>query len=249
MSQDSVQPLKINRGPLSVQAQEYLLDLIQNGTYAPGDQLPSEHRLSAKLGISRATLREALLNLQQEGIVLRKHGVGTFVSPSYGHRLESGIERLESILELAARQGLRVRFSALQVEPRLADRDLADKLEIDQGTLLTRVSRVIVVGKRPVAYMVDVVPALVLAPEDVDDTFNGSVLDLLRLKHDLLIAQAVADIVAINADDLLARKLGIPPDQAVMLLEEILYREDGRPVEHSCNFFVPEFFRFHVVRR
>ena len=66
----------------------------------PGEQLPAEVYLATQLGISRPTLREALLSLEREGFVVRKHGVGTFVTPGYGRRLESGLECLESVLEM-----------------------------------------------------------------------------------------------------------------------------------------------------
>jgi GntR family transcriptional regulator len=249
MSNDSVQPLRTNRVPLSAQAEEYLLSLIENGVYQPGEQLPSEADLAAQLGISRPTLREALRNLEQDGLILRKHGVGTFVAPGYEQRLESGLERLESVLELAARQGLDVTCAALQVEQEPAGADLGAKLCVDPRTLLTDIRRAIVVGRVPVAYMIDLVLPSALSPADVDDCFNGSVLDLLRQKPDLQIGHGVADIVAVDADRFLTENLKVEPGQAVLLMEEIIYDVEGNPVEFSRNYFVPEFFQFRVVRR
>lgn len=249
MTDDVVRPLKTNRLSLSSQAQQYLLGLFEDGSFQPGAQLPSEADLAAQLGISRPTLREALLNLEQEGVVLRKHGVGTFVSPGYGRQLQSGLEHLDSILELAARQGMQLGFDALEIQEEPADADLADRLQLPAGTLLTSIRRVIVVEQTPVAYMMDVVPSAILSPADVDDTFNGSVLDLLRQLPGMQASQAVADIVALGADAFLAGKLELEPGQAVLQLEELLLDETGTPVEFSRNYFVPEFFRFHVVRR
>ena len=249
MTDDVVRPLKTNRLSLSSQAQQYLLGLIQDGTLQPAAQLPSEADLATQLGISRPTLREALLNLEQEGIILRKHGVGTFVSPGYGRQLQSGLEHLDSILELAARQGMQLGFDALEIQEEPAGADLAGRLELPAGTLLTSIRRVIVVEQTPVAYMVDVVPSGILSPADVDDTFNGSVLDLLRQLPDLQVSQAVANIVSLCADSYLAGKLELEPGQAVLHLEELLLDDAGTPVEFSRNYFVPEFFRFHVVRR
>ncbi len=244
-----MQPLKTNRIPLALQAQQYLLSLIENGTFQPGEQLSSEADLAAQLGISRPTLREALLNLEREGIIVRKHGVGTFVAPGYGRQLESGLERLESILELTTRRGLQVTVDDLQVQKEPAEPELASKLQVAPGTLLTSVRRVIVVDGTPVVYMLDVAPLHILSPADVDERFNGSVLDLLRQKPDVQIAQAVADIVAINADSFLAGKLEVEPQQALLLLEETLFNQEGTAVEFSRNYFIPDFFRFHVVRR
>jgi GntR family transcriptional regulator len=249
MTDDVLQPLKTNRVRLSVQAQQYLLDLIEDGTYEPGVQLPSENELATQLGISRPTLREALRNLEQEGAVVRKHGVGTFIAPGYAHRLEGGLERLESILELAGRQGLQPEVEALEIEEEPANRELAEKLQLAPGTRVTHVQRVIVVDKTPVAYMSDIVPSSVLAPVEIDDAFNGSVLDLLRQKQDLQMGQAVADIVALSADAVLAKKLKVKAGQAILLMEEVVFDWQGVPVDSSRNYFIPEFFRFHVVRR
>ena len=243
-----MRPLKVNRLPLSLQAQQYLRHAIENGTYQPGEQLPSEANLAAELGISRGTLREALLNLEREGFTLRKHGVGTFVAPGCEHRLESGLERLESILELAARRGLQTKFDALQVREEPADAELADRLQATPGTLVTSVRRVIVVDKAPVAYMRDVVLSSILPSVAVDESFNGSVLDLLKHRREQPIAQAMADIVALNAGTSLAGKLGVEPGRAVLLIEETLFDKRGMSIGFSENYFVPDFFRFRVVR-
>ena len=243
-----MQRLKINGTPLHLQSRQHLLCLIEDGTYQPGEQLPSEANLAAQFGISRPTLREALLHLEQEGFIVRKHGVGTFVA-GYGHRLESGLERLESILELAARQGMQVGFADLQVQEEPASSELAGELQVTPGTSLTSIRRVIVVDKVPVAYMLDVAPSSILSPADVDKTFRGSVLDLLRQKQEIQVAQAVANIVAVNAGAFLAEKLTIEPGQAVLLLEETLFDQQGDVIEFSRNYFSPDFFRFHVVRR
>lgn len=248
MTDDSVQPLRSNRLPLSSQAQVYLRDLIEGGTYQPGGQLPSENELAIQLGISRPTLREALRNLEQQGIIVRRHGVGTFVLPA-AERLESGLERLESIHQLAGRQGLHIGVRDLQVRQVPAAREMAATLEVTPGTLLTCVTRVIAADDVPIAYLYDVAAASMLSPADVSDTFDGSVLDLLRNKGGIQISQAAANIIAVNADADLARKLVLKPRQAVLLLEETLHDDKGRVIEYSRNYFNPDFFRFRVIRR
>ncbi len=167
----------------------------------------------------------------------------------YGHRLESGLERLESILELTARQGLDVGFSDLQVAEERAEQEVADALQVAVGTPLTTVRRVIMVDGTPVAYMCDVAPSSILSPVDLKESFDGSVLDLLRQRPDLHIARAVANIVAVNAVGELANRLQVEAQQALLLLEETLFSEEGMPVEFSQNYFIPEYFQFHVVRR
>jgi GntR family transcriptional regulator len=247
MTDTTLQSLKTGR--LSTQAEQYLVRLIEGGTFDPGDRLPSEHELAAQLGISRATLREALQNLEQQGVVVRRHGVGTFVARSYTHLLDSGLERLESILELAARRGLPLGLDALEVRQKPADATIAEKLLIPHGSPVTSVERIIRADETPVAYMMDVTPASVLSPEEIGESFAGSVLDLLRQRPDLNVSQAVAVLVACSADRNLARRLEVRRGEAILLIEEVLFNDVGQPVEFSCNYFLPAFFRFHVVRR
>jgi GntR family transcriptional regulator len=241
--------LKLDRRPLHIQAQQHLLKLVEDGAYQPGQQLPSESNLAAQLGISRPTLREALFNLEQEGVIVRKHGVGTFVAPAYGDRLASGLERLESILALADRQGMPTQMLRLSVEETLADDRLADRLGLVPSTPLTRVRRTIAVDGRSAAYLVDFVPAAILPPESLGESFNGSVLDLLVRRNGIRIHEALAEITAINADGLLAEHLEIDPGQAVLLLSETLFTEELTPIEFSRNYFLPDSFDFHILRR
>jgi GntR family transcriptional regulator len=231
------------------QAEQRLLELIERGTYAPGEQIPSEVDLAAQFGISRPTLREALLHLEQAGAIVRKHGVGTFVASAYGLRLESGLERLESVFQMTARQGMEAHIEGLACDQEPAEPAVAERLAIPPGTPLTTVRRTIVVDGRPAAYMLDLAPPDILSPQDIGESFSGSVLDVLRQRPDLHVSQAVADIVPVDADALLAERLSIRPGQAILLLEEVLLAEGGIPIEFSRNYFVPSMFRFHVLRR
>ena len=244
-----MQRLKINRTPLHLQARQHLLSLIEDGAYGPGEQLPSEIDLAAQLGISRPTLREALLNLEQEGVIVRRHGVGTFVAADRNSPLDTGLERLESVLALAAHLGVTTHVRGLSVEQVSADEKLAEKLDSPPGTPLTRVQRTIVVKHRPAAYLVDYSPADVLPSEAIDATFNGSILDLLKEQPGVHVREAVAEITAINADAWLAEQLEIESGQALLLLTETLFADDSTPIEFSRNYFLPDLFRFHVLRR
>lgn len=241
--------LRIDRRPLHIQAQRHLLKLIQEGTYDPGEQLPSESNLAAQLGISRPTLREALFNLEQEGVIVRKHGVGTFVAPAYGERLTSGLERLDSVLAMAERQGMSTRILRLSVEEVQADDQVAAKLNLAPNARVSCVRRTIVVDGESAAYLVDFALTEVLPVEAVDRSFDGSVLDLLMRRPSIRIWEAVAEITAVNAGADLAGHLEIPPGTALLLLCEAVLTDEFVPVAFSRNYFLPDFFDFHVRRR
>ena len=239
--------LQLDRKPLYAQAYDRLLALIEEGELQPGDQLPAETQLAEQMGISRATLREALRLLEEEGVIVRRQGVGTFVAAN--RHLESGLERLESVLALAARQELETRIEDLSVEQITANHALADRLQADPGIPLTRVRRTVLVQSEPVAYLEDFILTRWLPRESIGSDFAGSVLDLLRLEHPDLIQEALADITAVNVGHSIAGRLGISTGLALLLLEETLFDASGDPVGFSRNYFVPDRFRFHVVRQ
>ena len=86
---------------------------------APGERLPSEPALARDLGVSRATLREAMRTFETQGLIRRRQGSGTYVSHPSGV-IDSGLEVLESIESMAERIHLAVRLGELKVDRRAA---------------------------------------------------------------------------------------------------------------------------------
>ena len=117
-------------------------------------RLPTEPVLAKNLGVSRATLREAMRSFETQGLIRRKQGVGTFVIGEVPV-LDSGLEVLESIETLAGRIGLSVSTGSLKIENKSVEEECAEELEIPIGSMITQISRVILTDDRPVAYLVE----------------------------------------------------------------------------------------------
>lgn len=232
--------------PLYLQAEETLVHFL--ASTKAGEQLPSEPELAQKLGVSRSTLREALRALKDKGLIVRRRGVGTFVQ-SRPPLIPSGLETLESLDMVADQLGMVVSTTQVQIEEQPASPELAEKLLLTPGALVTSVRRVKMAGEQPVAYMEDMVPVTVASAEELRSEFQDSVLDYLRKRAKPQPDHARADIRALPADGELAERLAQPPGTALLLLEEVLYSEEGEPIDFSRNYFVPGYFDFHVIRR
>lgn len=241
--------LRLDNRPLYIRAEEALTALLESNAYQPGDQLPPEPELAQQLGISRSTLREAMRTFEERGLITRRQGVGTFVSQSSPLIIESGLETLESVDTLVRRRGMVIQTRDLQIEEKPATRDLAYALEVAEGSLLTIVTRTQVAAGQPVAYMVDALPTSIVSAEGMRVGFQGSVFDYLLERSDLTLAHARADILPICADEHQSARLDLEPGTVLLLLEETLYLITGEIIGFSRNYFVPEFFKFHVVRR
>ncbi len=224
-------------------------ELIQMIESLPAEsQLPSEPYLARQLGVSRATLREAMRAIEGQGLIRRRQGVGTFVVGKIPV-IESGLEVLESIETLAQRIGLKVRMGELSVEQHKAEATEAAALGLPLGTLLTRVERVIYTENTPIAYLVDILPADVLDKADLNSSFTGSVLDLLLRRGVPELAHSRTEIRATGATPEVARALQVQRDDVLLHFIAYLYAKTGKVVDYSHSYFLPGYFRFHVVRR
>jgi GntR family transcriptional regulator len=226
--------------------QTELAEMINN--LPPETRLPSEPTLAKQMGVSRATLREAMRSFEGQGMIRRRQGVGTFVAAKVPV-IETGLEVLESIGTIAQRSGLSVRMGKLQTEQITADQELAEHLNLQAGTDLTRVARIIYTDERPIAYLVDTLPIDILSTGELQSDFTGSVLDLLLGRGAPKLIQSKTDIKAIGATPEVARALQIQRDDVLLLLSAQLFTEDSRVIDFSISYFLPGYFRFHVVRR
>ena len=211
-------------------------------------RLPSEPHLAKQLGVSRATLREAMRSFEGQGMIRRRQGVGTFVVAKVPV-LDTGLEVLESIETIAQRSGLTVRMGELQARQVTADEGIAAELNLKVGADLTRVSRIIFTDQRPIAYLEDTLPMDILGVNELQSGFTGSVLDLLLRRGDPKLTQSRTEIKAIGATSEVARALQIQRDDVLLHFAAQLYSEDSRVVDYSNSYFLPGYFRFHVVRR
>ncbi len=209
--------------------------------------MPSEPQLAKTLGVSRATLREAMRTFETQGLIRRRQGAGTFVVGQV-QVLDSGLEVLESLETMARRLDLEVTVSGLQIEKLYADQELADGLKMPLASRLISVQRVIRADERPVAYLVDTLPEEFLNPEELPADFNGSVLDLLIARDTpLTISRAAISATGATAD--VARALEIQRDDVLLKFTSQLYIADGSVVDYSVSNFIPGYFNFHVIRR
>lgn len=213
-----------------------------------GKRLPSEPALSKQLGVSRATLREAMRIFETQGVIRRRQGSGTYVNRP-PQVIESGLEVLESIQTIAQRSGLSVHSGALRVDQRSATEEERLALDLPADTQVLSVARVILAEQRAAAYLIDVLPLDILNEEDLEKDFSGSVLDLLQERQSKTRLTSRTDISATTATPTVARALGIQRGDVLLTFTADLFTAEGRTIDHSRSYFLPGYFRFHVVRR
>jgi len=214
----------------------------------PGEKLMSEPKLARRLGVSRATLREAMRTFETQGIIYRKQGSGTYVLPA-SQVIETGLEVLESIETLAQRSGFEVSMGMMKINHHPCDDREAAALGIPKGEEVMQVSRLIEAEERPVAYLIDTLIKGIILPEELENGFTGSVLDLILRKGTPSLSSSRCEINAVTASVDIAKAFGIQRGDVLLCFTAWLYTTSGQIIDYSYSYFLPGFFRFHVVRR
>src|SRR5215211_7181512 len=119
---------KSERKTLTDIAEQELRQAIVNGSFQPGSQLPTEAELCEALAVSRTVVREALRVLEDEGLVMRRHGIGTFVR---NHPILKNLNFNYGITEMIKSAGLKSGTSHLALIKEIADKQKAESLRVD----------------------------------------------------------------------------------------------------------------------
>ena len=212
-----------------------------------GGRLPAEPELAKQLGVSRATLREAMRMLESQGMIRRRQGAGTFI---VGQKpaSESGLEVLESPDRFVQRSGVKIGIGNVVVSRIPADELHAVILGVPIKRSLLQIGRIVRSDAQPVAYLVDTIAEDVLRADELTANFDGSVFDFLVQRGDPL-TESRNEISAVAASEEIAKILEIQPGVPLLQCSEKLYGGATKVIDYSLGYFVPDYFKFHVMRR
>lgn len=226
--------------PLYQQVASAIDAAIAEGRLAPGEFIEHEVPLAARLGISRPTARQALQDLVDRGRLVRKRGVGTQVAPPRIHR---PVE-LTSLFGDLVRGGRKPSTTLLVREEITADTELADVLEVPEGTPVVHIRRLRMADDEPLAVMTNYVPASIAPSEE--ELATGGLYDGLRA-HGAVPKVARQRIGARSATAAEARMLDEPPRAALLTMERIAYDETGRVIELGRHIYRASRYEFDTT--
>jgi len=234
--------------PLYFQLKELLRKLIMDGSWTLGDAIPTERELCDIFGVSRTTIRQAVSELVNEGLLYRSQGRGTFVAKQ--KLKERFIQQNIGFYEEMTSKGLHLESEVLEQSVTVAPDDIAAQLQIKNGDKIIKIERLRSVESEKVLIVVTYIPYDICPGLAEEDLNNASLYQILREKYGLKVETGSRTIEAISASDFDAQLLGIPKDVPLLLIKSIGYLADGKPLEYyeakhrgdRCKLEV-EFFR------
>lgn len=215
--------------PMYDQLRQLIIDGIIRDGLQPGDPLPGEHRLCERYGISRTVVRQALAQLEHEGLVERVKGKGTFVSRP--RTAESLVHTLIGLYDDVERRGGHVHSDILRHEREDADADVAEALEIPVGSPVVALERLRHVDGQPWSYSTTWMPDPVGAVTLGVDLSEASLYRLLA-EHGILATDGVRSAEATVATHDQAQHLDVSAGSALLRLRSVSRDAAGAPIEY-----------------
>jgi GntR family transcriptional regulator len=237
-------PIQIDRTspvPLYHQLAEQLIAAISDGTLRPGDPFENELAMSDRLSLSRPTVRRAISELVNKGLLVRRRGIGTTVANQMVHRKAE----LTSLYDDLAREGRTPRTDVLSLHSEAQDDRAAEALGLPTGTPLVAIVRLRYAGDAPLAIMRNWLPPT-MNDLTVDQLQEDGLYALLRARG---IRPTVARqrIGARNATAEERRTLHMSKAEPLVTMTRSAYDADGSPVEFGDHCYRADQYSVEVV--
>jgi len=242
---------RVGSPPLPELVASSLREAVVKGRLRPGQRLPSEPGLAGQLGVSRATLRQALSILERDGLLVRQHGLGTFVSAVPPGLLRGGLAELTSTTELIRSQGYEPGAVGLRLRRRTVGRSIFEPFGLGPADEFLHISRTRTANGRPVIHCEEFLPAGLLPAELLPPGTEASGWSLYQSLAAAGVTPALANcvVVPIVAEEEIATRLQLEPGHPLLLLKQWHYAQGGQPVLYCENWHHSALLEFQIVRR
>lgn len=225
-----------------------LIEEMRHGEFSDCDRLPRELVLAERFHVSRNHLREVLAQLESEGFITRRHGVGTIIN----HHVLQVRNRMDietEFLDIIRQSGYEADVSHIDVREERASDYVAQKLQVSAGTEIICVYRVCTADGKPAIYCEDVIEkGLVKGDYDAAE-LKEPIFHFLQKYCGIEAYMDLTQLHAAAADQTVAEALQVPEGTPLLNMEEVDYDMEGNIVFFSSQYFIDEVFEQTVLRK
>lgn len=226
--------------PMYIKIHNQLRRDIENHVYQVGDRIPAERQLAEQFKVSRMTLRQAIKTLEEEGILERRLGSGTYVASQKVQEKMSGIMSFTEITRANGQTPSSKLVSYKITQPSLSEKE---RLALEGSDKVLRMERIRYADQVPICHEIVTVPEDLIAPFAKDDV-SSHLYQTLEKRGGYQIGDATEYISAAVANEQEARLLNCRRGEALITRRQITKLADGRPFEYTRASYVGERFEF-----
>jgi GntR family transcriptional regulator len=229
--------------PLYTQIADILRDRILQGQYQPNAQMPSESELMSSFGVSRITVRQALGNLQSEGLIFRIHGKGTYVSHP---RAYQDLGSLQGFGAAMREIGYDTHSRVLATRTVRPPQHVARRLGLDEDERVTELRRLRFLNRKPISLDVSFLPEAIGRRVAKADLANRDVFSVLENDCQIALGHADLRMCSILATEELQSLLGVAEGAPILFIERVIHTREGAPLEYEELYYRGDAFQFKV---
>ncbi|WP_052162583.1 GntR family transcriptional regulator [Aquabacterium sp. NJ1] len=235
--------LQLSPAPLYAQIKEHLRERILDGTYKPHEQMPSESEMIASFGVSRITVRQALNDLQNEGLIFRIHGKGTFVSKPKAFQ---DLGKLQGFGEAMRQMGYETYSRVLSLRDVKPSAQVQERLQLGKRDKVCELQRLRFLNREPISLDISYVSVELGARLIKEDLATRDVFAIVENDYGILLGHADVQIGSMVADERLAEQLRVPDGSPVLFIERTTHTMDGQPFDYEHLYYRGDAFTYKV---
>lgn len=237
-------PLTMSPLPFYEQIKQHLTAAIMRGDYQPGARLPSESELMQQFGVSRITVRQAIGIMEREGLVIRRHGKGTYVMEPV---ITQDLLRLTDFVEDMEEAGMAPSSRVLAFQRTATSAEVAQALRLDAGKRIVRLERLRLANEQPIALDVTWLPEPYGALLKEIDLEHETIFHYLETRYRVAISKGMFGLTAANATPEQAKWLDVSPGAALLCIERLALMADHAPLYLQRRWYRPDRVQYRIV--
>lgn len=235
--------LSLSPVPMYTQIKEILRTRILDGTYKSHEQMPSESELTLSFGVSRITVRQALGDLQKEGLIFKIHGKGTYVSQPKAFQ---NLGKLQGFGEAMASMGYETFSQVISYKIIPADKTISKKLALDKNEMVSEIRRVRYLNRAPISLDVSYLPKEIGERLNKEDLAYRDIFLILENDYGYSLGQAELQIEAMLADESLGRLINLEEGSPVLRIERLTFTTDNKPLDFEYLYYRGDAFQYRL---
>jgi GntR family transcriptional regulator len=245
--------LPVRQSSLASQILDILVGRIQDGSYLPQTQFPPENQLAKEFDVSRATIRSAMDRLESRGLIIRRQGVGTFISQLSG--ISNPINQFIEFSDLMIAHGAQMGSRLLRVSIEDASVEIAAALRLGSDRRILRDERIFTADGEDLIYCLNHVPVHVFQDhipmeEILEFGLEGPYFDFFEKRCKRRIEYFISSVQPVVAASLTIPKMAYMEEEnaAVLVIDEIGFDADEIPIGHAVEYLPGNRMKFELIR-
>jgi GntR family transcriptional regulator len=237
----------VSKVPLYISVKKSILKAIQSGVFNQTNQLPSEKFLAEKFNVSRATIRSALQSLEDDNVIKKQQGVGTFLTHK-NFLVKLRIDKIKGFYQLLRDSGHDPSIREEAVYRKSIDHRISRQLNVSEDTEVLIIQRTLLGNRKPAIHLREYMTVRLLTRTPKIEALPASIFEISEQFLSQKIEYSVSEIIPAIVDRTMMEALGLPEGDPILRLEEIHFNGNNEPIIFSEVFVNDHMIRFNLIR-